>query len=80
MLGLRSENLRMHEDESISDFNSKLCDIANETFSLGEKYSKTRLVRKILRFSPDRFQAKVIAIEESKDVDELKVEELMGSL
>ena len=29
-LTTRFENLRIHEDESLSDFYTKLCDIANE--------------------------------------------------
>lgn len=36
--------------------------------------------RKVLRSFPERFQAKVTAIEESKDIDALKIEELVGSL
>ena len=31
----------MLENETISDFNSKLYDIANKAFVLGEKYSDT---------------------------------------
>ena len=46
MLAIRFEDLRMMENETISDFNSKLCDIANEAFALGEKYSNIKLVRK----------------------------------
>ena len=38
------------------------------------------MVRKILRSLPERFRAKVTAIEESKDVDSLKIDELVGSL
>ena len=38
------------------------------------------MVRKILRSLLDRFRAKVTAIEESKDVDSLKIDELVGSL
>ena len=34
MLASKFENLRMLEDESINDFNSKLCEIANEAFTL----------------------------------------------
>ena len=49
MLAIRFEDLRMMEYEIISDFISKLCDIANEAFALGEKYSNIKLVRKILR-------------------------------
>ena len=65
MLTSTFEDLRMMDDETISDFNSKLCDIANETFALDEKYSNTKLVRKTLRSLPERFAYKVAAIEEA---------------
>ena len=70
----------MHEGETLSDFYTKLYDIANELFVLGEKISKTTLVRKIMRSLPDRFSSKVIAVDEAKDFDSMKVEDLMGSL
>ena len=73
------ENPRMHDDESLSDVYTKLCDIANELFALGEKIPKTTLVRKIMKSIPDRFSSKVIVIEEAKDLDSMKVEDLMGS-
>jgi len=66
--------------ETISDFNSKLCDIANEAFALGEKISEEKLVRKVLRSLPRRFAYKVTAIEEAKDIQTMKLDELMGSL
>ena len=65
----RFENLRMLDDESLYDFYTKLCDIANESFTLSEKIPETKLVRKIMRSLPDRFCSKVIAIEEAKDLD-----------
>ena len=49
MLAFRFENLKLIKNEIISDFNSKLCEIANEAFALGKKYSNTKLVRKTLR-------------------------------
>ena len=70
----------MLEDETISDFNSKLCDIVNEAFTLGEKYSETKLMRKTLRSLPERFAYKVAAIEEAKDINTMKFDELMRSL
>ena len=70
----------MLEYETISDFNSKLCDIANEAFALGEKISEKKLVRKVLRSLPRRFAYKVTAIEEAKDIQTMKLDELMGSL
>ena len=38
------------------------------------------MVRKNLRSLPESFRAKVTAIEESKDFDEIKIQELIGSL
>ena len=58
MFASKFEDLRMLEDESINDFNSKLCQIANEAFTLGEKYPEIKLLRKTLRSLPDRFTIK----------------------
>ena len=79
MLASIFKDLKMLEDETISDLNSKLCDIANEAFTLGEKYSETKLVRNTLRFLPERFAYKVVAIKETKDVSTMKLDESMGS-
>ena len=80
MLASKFEDLNMLEHETINDFNSKLCDIANEAFTFGEKYSDTKLVRKTLRSLPERFTYKVAAIEEACDVQNMRLDELMGSL
>ena len=60
-------------------FYIKLCDIANESSTLGEKIPETILVRKIVRSLPNRFISKVIVNKEAKDLDSMKVEDLMGS-
>ncbi|XP_020418040.1 uncharacterized protein LOC18778847 [Prunus persica] len=46
----------------------------------GEKISADRVVKKILRSLPQRFQLKVTAIEEIRDLNTMKVSELIGSL
>ena len=51
-----------------------------EKFNLGEKTEDSKIVRKILRSLPESFHAKVTTIEESKDLDEIKIQELIGSL
>ena len=38
---------------------------------LGERVPKVRVVEKILRSLPPRFDPKIVVVEESKDVDEL---------
>jgi hypothetical protein len=40
----------------------------------------TRIVRKILRSLPERFWPKITAIEKSKDLDTIHVEELIDFL
>ena len=39
-----------------------------------------RIVRKVLRSLPERFHAKITAIEESKDIDKILLTELVGNL
>ena len=80
MLTSRFETIRMDDHETFREFHAKLMDIVNSNFNLGESISNCKVVRKILRSLPKRFRAKVTAIEESKDVDSLKIDELVGSL
>ena len=49
-------------------------------FNFGEKTEDFKIVRKILRPLLENFCAKVTTIEESKDLDDIKVQELIGSL
>ncbi|KAL5563348.1 hypothetical protein UlMin_033095 [Ulmus minor] len=80
MLTSQFESIHMEEGEKVADFNAKLIDITNRSCLLGEEYVESKIVRKILRSLPHRFQGKVIAIEESKNVDKIRLEELTGSL
>ncbi|KAJ9702803.1 hypothetical protein PVL29_004509 [Vitis rotundifolia] len=78
MLTSRFKTIRMDDHETFGEFNAKLMDIVNSSFNLGEPISNSKVVRKILRSLPKRFRAKVTAIEESKDVDSLKIDELVA--
>ena len=69
----------MSEDESFDSFYSKINEVVISKFNLGEKTKDSKLVQNILRSLPESFRAKVTAIEESKDLDEIKVQELIGS-
>ena len=80
MLTTRFEELKMGDDEAFDSFYGKLNDIVIAKLNLGEKIEDSKVVRKILRSLPESFLAKVIAIEESKDLDEIKIQELIGSL
>ena len=58
------EEIKMEEDESFDEFYAKLKDIVNSAFNLKETIPKPNIVRKVLRSLPERFHAKIMAIEE----------------
>ncbi|XP_070682448.1 uncharacterized protein [Malus domestica] len=74
------ENIKMLVDESFSYFYAKLSVIVNGCHNLGDSIPEHRVVKKILRSLPSRFHAKRTAIEESKDLNTYKLEQLIGSL
>ena len=80
MLTTRFEELKMREDESFDSFYSKLNEVVIGKFNLGEKTEDSKIVRKILRSFLKSYPAKVSVSEESKDLDDIKVQELIGSL
>ena len=79
-LTTRFENIRMSDDEYFDEFYAKLNDIVNSDYNLGEIYDQLKIVRKILRSMTEDFRPKVTVIIESKDVDSIPVDELVGSL
>ena len=74
------EEIRMEEDETFDEFYAKLKDIMNFFFNLGESIPKFKIVRKILRFLPEKFHAKITVIKEVKDIDHIPLTELVGNL
>ncbi|KAA0036824.1 uncharacterized protein E5676_scaffold110G001920 [Cucumis melo var. makuwa] len=64
----------------VSDYNKRVLEITNESLLLGEKIPDFKIVRKVLRSLPRKFDIKVTAIEEANDIMTLKLDELFGSL
>ena len=62
------EEIKMEEDESFDEFYTKLKNIVNLAFNLGETIPEPKIVRKVLKSLPERFHAMITAIEESKDI------------
>ena len=79
-LTTRFENIRVSKDESFDEFYAKLNNIVNSAYNLGEIYDQPKIVRKIPRSLTEEFKPKVTVITESKDVDSIPVDELVGSL
>ena len=74
------EEIKMEEDESFDEFYARLKDIVNSAFNLGETIPEPKIVRKVLRSLPERFHAKIMVIEQSKDIDKVPLIELVGNL
>ena len=70
----------MMEDESFDEFYAKLKDIVNFVFNLGETIPKPKIIRNVLRSLPERFHAKITAIEESKNINQIPLTKLVGNL
>jgi hypothetical protein len=74
------ETTHMNEGENVSDYYSRLLVIMNEMKRNGEKLEDVRVMQKILQSLTLKFEHMVMAIEESKDLETISAEELLGSL
>jgi transcriptional regulator with GAF, ATPase, and Fis domain len=72
--------LRMNNTEGVSDYITKVQTVTNQLKINGESLSEHRVVEKILRSLTNMFENMVCAIEESRDLAELIVDELASSL
>ena len=80
MFTTRFEQLKMSEDKSFDSFYGKLNEVVIGKFNLGENTKDSKMVKLILQSLSESFYVEVTAIEESKDLDEIKIQELIGSL
>jgi gag-polypeptide of LTR copia-type len=74
------ESMKMKDFEGVSNYIMRVQTVENQLKRNGENVMKTRIVEKILRLLTNAFDNVVCAIEESKDLNELSVDELTGSL
>jgi hypothetical protein len=79
MLISKFEEIKMLEEETFREFYTKISDLRNSMVSLGKSISEVKLIQKILRSLLELFKIKVTTIEESKDLEDIKIEELVGS-
>jgi len=68
------------EEESVSQYFDKVINLTNQMTRNGETVTDVMKVEKVLRTLTSRFDHIVVALEESKDLDSMKIEELQASL
>ncbi|XP_022890346.1 uncharacterized protein LOC111405619 [Olea europaea var. sylvestris] len=74
------EAIQMKESKKVSDYISRVVTVANQMKRLDEDVTDLRVIEKILRSVTEKFDHVVTAIEESKDIEDMTIEELCGSL
>ena len=74
------EKLSKESNETVSDYFTKVISVVHQMRKNGENSDDVRVMEKISRSLDSKFDHVVIAIEESKNLEDLTVEELMGSL
>lgn len=74
------ETLEMKMGESVTDYFRRIMVTVNDMRNCGEDLEDVKIVEKILRTLTDDFNFIVCSIEESKDIDQLTVDELQSSL
>ncbi|GJV68947.1 hypothetical protein Tco_1484456 [Tanacetum coccineum] len=74
------EQFIIYEDETIDSAFARFNNIITSLKALDEGYSSKNYVRKFLRALHPKWRAKVTAIEESKDLTSLSLDELIGNL
>ena len=60
-LTISFEEIKMKVDESFDKFYAKLKDIVNSAFNVEETILESKIVRKVLRSLPEKFDAKITA-------------------
>ncbi|GJY97683.1 retrovirus-related pol polyprotein from transposon TNT 1-94 [Tanacetum coccineum] len=74
------EEFSITDDETIDCAFSRFNTIITSLKALDESFSSRNHVRKFLRALPSKWRPKVTAIEESKDLSKLSLDELVGNL
>ena len=71
---------RMKESESVKEYSDRLLTIANKVRLLGSVLKDLRIVEKLLVTVPERFEATITTLENTKDLSKISLAELLNAL
>ncbi|XP_051142866.1 uncharacterized protein LOC127259530 [Andrographis paniculata] len=71
---------RMKESETVKEYSDRLLVIANKVRLLGSQLSDSRIVQKIIVTVPERFEATISPLENTKDMSRMSLTELTQAL
>jgi hypothetical protein len=79
-LKMEFELMKMKDNESVKDYSGRLMDVVNQMRLLGKAFTDHKVVEKLMVSVPQKFEAKISAIKESCDLNNLTIAELTSKL
>ena len=82
VLNLRREfeGLKMNDVEIVREYSNKLMKVVDQICLLGKELSDQRVVEKVLVSLPEKFESKISSLEDSKDLSQISLSELVNAL
>ncbi|KAF3664873.1 putative protein ASPARTIC PROTEASE IN GUARD CELL 2-like [Capsicum annuum] len=74
------EMKRMKEFETIKDYADQLLDLSNKVRLFGKDFTDERIVQKILVTLPEKYEATISSLKNSKDLSSITLAELVNAL
>ncbi|GAU33702.1 hypothetical protein TSUD_148530 [Trifolium subterraneum] len=74
------ELLEMKSDEAISEYFTRVETLTNQMMNCGSTLNEEEMVEKVLRTLTHKFDHIVVTIEQTKDLSEIKMEDLQSTL
>ncbi|GAU22543.1 hypothetical protein TSUD_296630 [Trifolium subterraneum] len=74
------ELLEMKSDEAVSEYFTRVDTLTNQMKNCGSTLSEEEMVEKVLRTLTHKFDHIVVTIEQTKDLSEIKMEDLQSTL
>ncbi|XP_031259269.1 uncharacterized protein LOC116117370 [Pistacia vera] len=82
VLNLRREieMLKMQESETVKEYVDRLMNVVNKIRLMGEEMTDKRIVEKVLVSLPERFESKISSLEDSEDLTQITLTDLVYAL